>query len=191
MGVETVINFDMPTQLTLYLHRVGRTARAGKRGRSVTLIGEGDRKQLKHALKHKKGEDHIRHRVVPPDVIAECMETMKNISSKVAARLESEKEEKAIRKAEMEIKKHQNMVDHHEEIFSRPARVWFQSSEQKDKDASMCANLHAWFLYCSLLTPLKGIDHRKSKSSNDLETASKVRCRGALYMTSTLIILRS
>jgi ATP-dependent RNA helicase DDX27 len=32
-GVETVINYDMPTQLAQYLHRVGRTARAGNKGR--------------------------------------------------------------------------------------------------------------------------------------------------------------
>ena len=32
-GVETVINYDMPAQLAQYLHRVGRTARAGKTGR--------------------------------------------------------------------------------------------------------------------------------------------------------------
>jgi ATP-dependent RNA helicase DDX27 len=34
-GVETVINYDMPTQLAQYLHRVGRTARAGSKGRWV------------------------------------------------------------------------------------------------------------------------------------------------------------
>jgi ATP-dependent RNA helicase DDX27 len=32
-GIETVINYDMPGQLSQYLHRVGRTARAGKKGR--------------------------------------------------------------------------------------------------------------------------------------------------------------
>jgi ATP-dependent RNA helicase DDX27 len=34
-GIETVINYDMPSQLAQYLHRVGRTARAGRKGRFV------------------------------------------------------------------------------------------------------------------------------------------------------------
>jgi ATP-dependent RNA helicase DDX27 len=32
-GIDAVINYDMPSQLAQYLHRVGRTARAGKTGR--------------------------------------------------------------------------------------------------------------------------------------------------------------
>lgn len=39
-GVHTVINFEMPRSADSYIHRVGRTARAGCGGRSVTLIGE-------------------------------------------------------------------------------------------------------------------------------------------------------
>ena len=34
-GIETFIDYDMLGQLTQYLHRVGRTARAGKKGRGV------------------------------------------------------------------------------------------------------------------------------------------------------------
>jgi ATP-dependent RNA helicase DDX27 len=36
-GIETVINYDMPSQLAQYLHRVGRTARAGEKGLYVAL----------------------------------------------------------------------------------------------------------------------------------------------------------
>jgi len=33
-----VINYDIPTSLTSYVHRVGRTARAGKQGQAWTLL---------------------------------------------------------------------------------------------------------------------------------------------------------
>lgn len=33
-----VINYDMPTSVTSYVHRVGRTARAGKEGKAITLV---------------------------------------------------------------------------------------------------------------------------------------------------------
>ena len=36
-GIETVINYDMPSHLAQYLHRVGRTARAGRKGRFVRI----------------------------------------------------------------------------------------------------------------------------------------------------------
>jgi ATP-dependent RNA helicase DDX27 len=34
-GVESVINYEMPGEYKQYLHRVGRTARAGMSGRCV------------------------------------------------------------------------------------------------------------------------------------------------------------
>ena len=38
-----------------------------------------------------------------------------------------------MRKAEMELKKGQNMIEHEGEIFSRPARTWFQTNKEKQK----------------------------------------------------------
>jgi ATP-dependent RNA helicase DDX23/PRP28 len=41
-GVETVINYDMPSDISRYTHRIGRTGRAGKGGRATTLLTDDD-----------------------------------------------------------------------------------------------------------------------------------------------------
>ena len=33
----------------------------------------------------------------------------------------------------MELKKGQNMIEHEDEIYSRPARMWFQTGHEKEK----------------------------------------------------------
>ncbi|EIW64684.1 DEAD-domain-containing protein [Trametes versicolor FP-101664 SS1] len=130
-GIETVINYDMPGTLSQYLHRVGRTARAGKKGRSVTLVGEADRKLLKAAIKHSSSEDQVRHRQVPTEVLAKWAQKLAGLKEEISEILQEEKEEKHIRQAEMELKKGQNMIEHEAEIFSRPARTWFQTGKEK------------------------------------------------------------
>jgi ATP-dependent RNA helicase DDX49/DBP8 len=40
--VGLVINYDVPHNPDDYIHRVGRTARAGRKGESVTLVGQRD-----------------------------------------------------------------------------------------------------------------------------------------------------
>lgn len=37
-----VINYDIPTDSKAYIHRVGRTARAGRSGKSISLITQYD-----------------------------------------------------------------------------------------------------------------------------------------------------
>ena len=41
-SVDIVINYDIPTDSKAYIHRVGRTARAGKSGKSISLITQYD-----------------------------------------------------------------------------------------------------------------------------------------------------
>ena len=40
--VDLVVNYDVPRNPDDYIHRVGRTARAGKAGEAVTLVGQRD-----------------------------------------------------------------------------------------------------------------------------------------------------
>ncbi|MDR0722940.1 MAG: DEAD/DEAH box helicase [Treponema sp.] len=41
-GLALVVNYDLPAEAENYVHRIGRTARAGKTGRAIALVGEQD-----------------------------------------------------------------------------------------------------------------------------------------------------
>jgi len=41
-GITHVVNYDVPEEAEQYIHRAGRTARAGKSGRVFTLVTEND-----------------------------------------------------------------------------------------------------------------------------------------------------
>ena len=40
--VDVVLNYDIPTHSKDYIHRVGRTARAGRAGKSITIVSQYD-----------------------------------------------------------------------------------------------------------------------------------------------------
>ncbi|NXF12616.1 DDX52 helicase, partial [Smithornis capensis] len=46
-GVNMVINYDLPTSAVEYIHRIGRTGRAGHRGKAVTFFTEDDKPLLR------------------------------------------------------------------------------------------------------------------------------------------------
>ncbi|KAF9393617.1 nucleolar DEAD-box protein required for synthesis of 60S ribosomal subunit [Podila verticillata] len=129
-GIDTVINFNMPQNYAIYQHRVGRTARAGRMGRAVTLAGENDRKLLKMAIKNADKKT-VKHRVIPQDVITRYRERVEGLTDGVKEVMAEEKEDKALRQAEMEMRKSQNLLKHEDEIYSRPAKTWFQTADEK------------------------------------------------------------
>ncbi|XP_007110593.1 probable ATP-dependent RNA helicase DDX52 isoform X4 [Physeter macrocephalus] len=46
-GVNLVINYDFPTSSVEYIHRIGRTGRAGHKGKAVTFFTEDDKPLLR------------------------------------------------------------------------------------------------------------------------------------------------
>jgi len=45
--VEAIINYDIPQELEVYVHRIGRTGRAGKSGYAITLSNAWNRRRIK------------------------------------------------------------------------------------------------------------------------------------------------
>ena len=50
-NVKTIINYDCPYKITNYIHRIGRTGRAGKKGLAITFIEEKDNENLYYISK--------------------------------------------------------------------------------------------------------------------------------------------
>ncbi|WP_194437411.1 ATP-dependent RNA helicase SrmB [Vibrio fluminensis] len=52
--VSHVINYDMPRSADVYLHRIGRTARAGKKGNAISIVEAHDQQMLDRVARYVK-----------------------------------------------------------------------------------------------------------------------------------------
>ncbi|MDN2480372.1 ATP-dependent RNA helicase SrmB [Vibrio agarivorans] len=52
--VSHVINYDMPRTADVYLHRIGRTARAGKKGNAISLVEMHDQPMMDRVARYVK-----------------------------------------------------------------------------------------------------------------------------------------
>lgn len=64
--IELVVNYDVPHEAEDYVHRVGRTARAGRKGEAVTFINEKD--QGKFRIIEKLLEKEVDKTPLPDDL---------------------------------------------------------------------------------------------------------------------------
>ena len=72
--ITMVINYDAPHDAEDYVHRIGRTARAGREGRAITLIGEKDLyalSNIERTLKIKIPRAELPEGVRPPQTEAQ------------------------------------------------------------------------------------------------------------------------
>ncbi len=56
-GISHVINFDPPENHDAYVHRIGRTGRAGRQGVGITLVGAGEQHEMRE-LARRLGLTH-------------------------------------------------------------------------------------------------------------------------------------
>jgi len=68
-GITHIINFDIPLDALVYFHRIGRTARMGREGTAITLVGYGEMAELnriraltKTTIEELEGGIHVSYR---------------------------------------------------------------------------------------------------------------------------------
>jgi ATP-dependent RNA helicase DDX51/DBP6 len=81
-----VVNYDVPASLTTYVHRVGRTARAGREGSAWTLVAHREGRWFMNEI--AKGSDGKITRSGKVERVAMKLENSKEMKSKYAATLE-------------------------------------------------------------------------------------------------------
>ena len=139
----------MPRDSSTYIHRVGRTARAGAGGRSVTLVSDARRKVVKDMLKmdaallsqnnpentNKMPENSLKGRIlsrtVPSTIIHDYMTKISVLEPSIVELMLQEQIENQMRNAVQEIEKTENLMKYSDEIHARPARTWYQTETQK------------------------------------------------------------
>ncbi len=54
--VSHVINYDLPSSAEVYVHRIGRTGRAGREGAAITILDPREQRLLRSIEQHTKGQ---------------------------------------------------------------------------------------------------------------------------------------
>ena len=135
-AVRTVINTEMPRTANTYVHRVGRTARAGCTGRSVTLVSDSRRAVMRQVLKNEGStlsdeSGQVFSRSVPTAVITEFSSRIATLEPSIAEKLRLDRGNAAVEKAFREAEKAENILRFEDEIAARPARTWHQTEREK------------------------------------------------------------
>ncbi|XP_064551885.1 probable ATP-dependent RNA helicase DDX27 [Drosophila montana] len=133
VGVKTVINFVMPITTEHYIHRVGRTARAGRAGISVSLAGEKERKIVKDIIKN--AESSVKNRIIPPEIIEKYRNKLTALEPEIQNILDEEQAERQLAKTEQQLSKTER------KLLGQPneRRTWFQTKQQRENEKARLA----------------------------------------------------
>jgi ATP-dependent RNA helicase DeaD len=76
--VELIVNYDLPQQDEIYVHRIGRTGRAGKKGKAFTFVTPSKKRMIDILAQYTKAE--IKYMAVPTadDVFKQQVKSFKH-----------------------------------------------------------------------------------------------------------------
>lgn len=131
-NVMTVVNYEAPQTHEIYLHRVGRTARAGRSGRACTIAAEPDRKVVRAAVKSARQQSaKVVSRAMDVKEVDAMNAQIESMESEIDEILREEREEKQLAQVEVQLTRGENIVKHEAEIMARPKRTWFETEKDK------------------------------------------------------------
>ena len=128
-AVKAVLNFSFPVEPKRYLHRIGRTARAGSHGVAVTLCNDEERKDIKKLL--RKLSQNINTYVMSAKQVTETHDFIANKLDPIIHELDTEiQADKEIEAAYKEAVRAENLVKFKKDIMSRPKAEWHTTKKQ-------------------------------------------------------------
>ncbi|OWR47703.1 putative ATP-dependent RNA helicase DDX27, partial [Danaus plexippus plexippus] len=139
-GVKTVLNFTLPATIEHYIHRVGRTARAGRAGVSVSLAGEGERNLVKTIV--RRARRAVKSRVLPADIVAKYRDKLAKLEPEIAAILDEEYADKQLKKMEKQTNKLESAIKNEKTDTPMEAprqHDWFQTPKEKREEKERLA----------------------------------------------------
>ncbi|XP_041467192.1 ATP-dependent RNA helicase DDX51-like [Lytechinus variegatus] len=89
-NVRCVISYDLPPHLKTYIHRVGRTARAGRGGTAFSFVRKKEVNEFKHMLRNA-GKDGIQRHTVSSNHLEALTPSYSEALSKLSTLLREEK----------------------------------------------------------------------------------------------------
>ncbi|CAL9102767.1 unnamed protein product [Musa textilis] len=98
-GIRNVINYDMPAFVKTYIHRAGRTARAGQSGRCFTLLRKDEVKRFNKLLEKADNNSCIFHSL-PTDSV----ESLRPLYSSALEKLKEHEQSRTARKSRISFK---------------------------------------------------------------------------------------
>ncbi|HZG73883.1 MAG TPA: DEAD/DEAH box helicase [Chondromyces sp.] len=121
-GVTHVYNFDIPQDPESYVHRIGRTGRAGKTGLAITFATPRETGQIRSIEKASKG--NIQRKSIP--TIAEARESIQQAAVEKMIQLVEEEQYTPFKRAASEL------LDQYDSIALVSVALKLLSKEQRD-----------------------------------------------------------